>query len=123
MAVEGIDTKGIAKIFQQEVTDNLAHFFQAEVTLKAQQAARREKFVRGANGKKYSYSKWQNTGQLARNIKITKDGNKKLVNDGTRANYSNGSYHGMYFLVEKRGEKEIKAILKKGTKYAESLKL
>lgn len=122
MAKDGIDNRGIARLFQQQVTDKMAEFFSTEIKSRALTASKRKKLIR-AHGHTYNYGKYQNTGELGRNIKITKDGDKKLVNDGTRADYSDRSYHGMYFLVEKKGESDVKATLKKGTKYAESLKL
>lgn len=123
MAVNnGLDTKGIAKLFQQDVTDAMANFFRAETNARALTASRRKRIIR-SHGHTYSYAKYQNTGQLARNIKITKDGDHKLVNDGTRADYGGKSYHGMYFLVEKKGESDVKATLKKGVNYANTLKL
>ena len=123
MVLNGIDTKGISKEINQKVTQETALWFEKAFRTKARTASRRTAFVRGANGKKYSYSKWQNTGQLATNIRITKNGEQKIVNDGTRANYSNGSYHGMYFLVEKAGERDVKNVLRQGTKFVEGLKL
>lgn len=118
-----IDTGGIAKLFKNEVEKDTAEFFKKAVTTKARTAQRRPSFVRGANGKKYSYAKWQNTGQLANNIKIVSSGKGKTVTDGTRGNYSDGSYHGMYFLVEKRGEQDIKNVMKQGEKFVTGLKL
>ena len=41
---------------------------------------------------------------------------------GTRASYTSG-YHGMYFLVEKKGMEDVKTTLKKGSNYANSMKL
>ena len=123
MVLNGIDTKGISKEINQKVTQETALWFEKAFRTKARTASRRTAFVRGANGKKYSYSKWQNTGQLATNIRITKNGEQKIVNDGTRANYSNGSYHGMYFLVEKAGERDVKNVLRQGAKFVEGLKL
>ena len=119
-----IDTGGIAKLFKNEIEKDTAEFFKKAVTTKARTAQRRPSFVRGANGKKYQYAKWQNTGQLANNIKIVSSSGKgRTVTDGTRANYSDGSYHGMYFLVEKRGEQDIKNVMKQGEKFVKGLKL
>lgn len=123
MVLNGIDTKGMGKLFNQKVTQETALWFEKTLKTKARTASRRTAFVRGANGKKYSYSKWQNTGQLAMNIRITKDGDKRIVHDGTRSNYSDGSYHGMYFLVEKAGERDVKNTLRQGSKFVEGLKL
>ena len=47
---------------------------------------------------------------------------KIVVNAGTRASYTSG-YHGMYFLVEKKGMQDVKTTLKKGANYANSMKL
>ena len=118
-----IDTGGIAKLFKQEIEKDTAEFFKKAVTTKARTAQRRPSFVRGANGKKYKYAKWQNTGQLANNIKIVSSGKGRTVTDGTRANYSDGSYHGMYFLVIKRGEQDVKNVMKQGEKFVRGLKL
>lgn len=123
MAVDGIiDTKGIARLFKDEVTEKTADFFKINLKQKATTASRRTKIIR-AHGKTYIYPKYQNTGQLARNIVVTKDGDKRIVNDGTRAGYSDGSYHGMYFLVEKAGERDVKNVLKKGSDFVTGLKL
>lgn len=121
MGVTGIDTKAIAKEFGNDVTQKLAEFFETQLKVEAQKASRR-KLVFKSHGKTYTYSKYKNTGQLASNIKITKNGDKAIVSDGTRANYSSG-YHGMYFLVEKKGENAIKKVLKDAQAYTQNLKL
>lgn len=93
-----------------------------EVTTKsyALKAAGRKRKISPRHSKKtYRYS---NTGQLARNIKKIQEGKKYVVNAGSRANYTNG-YHGMYFLVEKRGGNEVKRLLKDTKRFTESLKL
>ena len=54
--------------------------------------------------------------------KQVKKGDKIVVNAGTRASYTSG-YHGMYFLVEKKGMQDVKTTLKKGANYANSMKL
>ena len=53
---------------------------------------------------------------------FVKKGDKVVVNAGTRASYTSG-YHGMYFLVEKKGMQDVKTTLKKGANYANSMKL
>ena len=68
------------------------------------------------------YARYQNTGQLSSNLKQVKKGDKVVVNAGTRASYTSG-YHGMYFLVEKKGMQDVKTTLKKGANYANSMKL
>lgn len=122
MAVNNLDINGIAKQFGSDVTDKMADFFRLEIKARASTASRRKRVIR-SHGHTYSYARYQNTGQLARAINIKSDGSHKIVNDGTRANYSNGSYHGMYFLVEKKGESDVKATLKKGEQFAKTLKL
>ena len=122
MGMNGIDTKAIANQFQDEVTMKLAEFFEVQLKSEALTASRRKLVFRGRNGKRYTYSKYRNTGQLASNIKITNNGKGKKVSDGTRANYSRG-YHGMYFLVTKKGTRAIKKILKDAQMYATTLKL
>ncbi|MFS9669203.1 hypothetical protein, partial [Klebsiella pneumoniae] len=57
------------------------------------------------------------------NIRIFNEGKGKQVADGVRADYSDGSYHGMYFLVEKAGERDIKNVMKNGQKFVEGLRL
>lgn len=118
-----IDVGNIANLIKNDVENDVAKWFEQSVRTKARTASRRPSFVRGANGKKYSYAKWQNTGQLANNIKIIQEGKGKAVTDGTRASYSDGSYHGMYFLVEKAGERDIKNVMKNGQKFVEGLRL
>ena len=118
----GIDTKAIAKQFNDEVTQKMAEFFEVQLKSEALKASRRKLVFRGRNGKRYTYSKYRNTGQLASNIKISSNGKGKKVSDGTRANYSNG-YHGMYFLVTKKGTRAIKKILKNAEMYATTIKL
>ena len=122
MGMNGIDTKAIANQFQDEVTMKLAEFFETQLKSEALTASRRKLVFRGRNGKRYTYSKYRNTGQLASNIKISPNGKGKKVTDGTRADYSNG-YHGMYFLVTKKGTRAIKKILKDAQMYATTLKL
>lgn len=122
MGMNGIDTKAIASQFQDEVTMKLAEFFEVQLKSEALTASRRKLVFRGRNGKRYTYSKYRNTGQLASNIKISSNGKGKKVSDGTRANYSKG-YHGMYFLVTKKGTRTIKKILKDAQMYANTLKL
>lgn len=118
-----IDDRGIARLFKGKIEEDTAEFFKQATKTKARTAQRRPSFVRGANGKKYSYAKWQNTGELANNIRIFNEGKGKQVADGVRADYSDGSYHGMYFLVEKAGERDIKNIMKNGQKFVEGLRL
>ena len=118
-----IDVGNVANLIKKDIEDDVSKWFEQAVRTKARTASRRPSLVRGANGKKYSYAKWQNTGQLANNIKIIKEGKGKTVTDGTRASYSDGSYHGMYFLVEKKGMQDVKTTLKKGANYANSMKL
>lgn len=118
----GIDTKAIANQFNDDVTMKLAEFFEVQLKSEALTASRRKLVFRGRNGKRYTYSKYRNTGQLASNIKISPNGKGKKVSDGTRANYSKG-YHGMYFLVTKKGTRAIKKILKDAEMYASTLKL
>ena len=122
MGMNGIDTKAIAKQFNDEVTQKMAEFFEIQLKSEALTASRRKLVFRGRNGKRYTYSKYRNTGQLASNIKITNNGKGKKVSDGTRANYSRG-YHGMYFLVTKKGTRAIKKILKDAEMYASTIKL
>lgn len=118
----GIDSKAIAKQFNDEVTQKMAEYFETQLKGEALIASRRKLVFRGRNGKRYTYSKYRNTGQLASNIKISPNGKGKKVSDGTRANYSKG-YHGMYFLVTKKGTRAIKKILKDAQMYASTLKL
>lgn len=118
----GIDSKAIAKQFNDEVTQKMAEYFETQLKSEALTASRRKLVFRGRNGKRYTYSKYRNTGELASNIKITNNGRGKKVSDGTRANYSSG-YHGMYFLVTKKGTRAIKKILKDAEMYATTLKL
>ena len=120
--MNGIDTKAIANQFQDEITQKMAEFFEVQLKSEALKASRRKLVFRGRNGKRYTYSKYRNTGQLASNIKITNNGKGKKVADGTRANYSKG-YHGMYFLVTKKGTRAIKKILKDAEMYATTIKL
>ena len=118
-----INVSNVANLIKNDIENDVSKWFEQAVRTKARTASRRASFVRGANGKKYSYTKWQNTGQLANNIKIIKEGKGKAVTDGTRASYSDGSYHGMYFLVEKAGERDIKNVMKNGQKFVEGLRL
>ena len=122
MGMNGIDTKAIASQFSDEITQKMAEFFEVQLKSEALTASRRKLVFRGRNGKRYTYSKYRNTGQLASNIKITNNGKGKKISDGTRANYSKG-YHGMYFLVTKKGTRAIKKILKDAEMYATTLKL
>lgn len=118
----GIDSKAIAKQFNDEVTQKMAEYFETQLKSEALTASRRKLVFRGRNGKRYTYSKYRNTGELASNIKISSNGKGKKVSDGTRANYSKG-YHGMYFLVTKKGTRAIKRILKDAEMYATTIKL
>lgn len=122
MANDLINSNAVAKEYGSQVTDKMADFFEAEFKLRALTASRRRRIIR-SHGHNYTYSNHQNTGKLANNIKVTANGDRKIVSDGTRASYGDGSYHGMYFLRTKKGMSDVKATLKKGTKYAESLKL
>ena len=122
MGMNGIDTKAIASQFSDEITQKMAEFFEVQLKSEALTASRRKLVFRGRNGKRYTYSKYRNTGQLASNIKITNNGKGKKVSDGTRADYSKG-YHGKYFIVTKKGTRAIKKILKDAQMYATTLKL
>ncbi len=119
MGVE-LDIKAIAKQFENEITKKTADYISTQVKAEAIKASSRAKIIRSRSGKRYRY---KNTGQLARNISMARENGKYIVSDGTRANYSDGSYHGMYFLVEKRGENAIKQILKNAKAYTESTRL
>ena len=112
----------MAKEFGDAVTQKMAEYFETQLKSEALIASRRKLVFRGRNGKRYTYSKYRNTGQLASNIKITNNGKGKKVSDGTRADYSKG-YHGMYFLVTKKGTRAIKKILKDAQMYATTIKL
>lgn len=116
-----LNTASIAKEMQAKVTERLGDWFEAELKAKANAAARRTRLIR-SHGHTYIYARYQNTGQLSRNLKQDKKGDKIVVNAGTRANYTNG-YHAMYFLVEKKGIQDVKTTLKKGSNYANSMKL
>ena len=120
---KGIVERAVAKEFGDAVTQKMAEYFETQLKSEALTASRRKLVFRGRNGKRYTYSKYRNTGQLASNIKISSNGNKgKKVSDGTRANYSKG-YHGMYFLVTKKGTRAIKKIIKNAEMYASTIKL
>ena len=119
---KGIVERAVAKEFGDAVTQKMAEYFETQLKSEALIASRRKLVFRGRNGKRYTYSKYRNTGQLASNIKISSNGKGKKVSDGTRANYSSG-YHGMYFLVTKKGTRAIKKILKDAEMYANTLKL
>lgn len=122
MAVNNIDAGAIAKQFKDQVTERMADWFESELKVKSNAAMRRPHLIR-SHGHTYTYARYQNTGQLARNIRQADKGDRKIVDAGTRANYSGTGYHGMYFLVEKQGMKDVKSTLSKGSKYANSLKL
>ena len=116
----GIDVKSIANFFQNEVTEKVANFIELDTEKRARSAGRRAKLVKNRHSAKtYRYS---NTGQLANAIRKVKNGKGYIVDAGTRADYSSG-YHGMYFLVEKQGERDADNILKASKKYTEALKL
>ena len=116
-----IDVKSVGSYYKEQVGSKVADFIEIQTKAQAQAAGNRYKKVKPRHGKKtYRY---RNTGQLARNIEKTKDGAHYVVSDGTRANYTDGSYHGMYFLVEKRGEREVKQVLKNATAYTQGLQL
>ena len=119
--MNSLNTSSIAKEMQTKVTERLGDWFEAEFKAKADAAARRTRVIR-SHGHAYIYARYQNTGQLSRNLKHVKKGDKVVVHAGTRANYTNG-YHGMYFLVEKKGMEDVKTTLKKGANYANSMKL
>lgn len=119
---KGIVERAVAKEFGDAVTQKMAEYFETQLKSEALIASRRKLVFRGRNGKRYTYSKYRNTGQLASNIKITNNGKGKKVSDGTRADYSKG-YHGMYFLVTKKGTRAIKKILKDAQMYATTIKL
>ena len=121
MAVNSIDTASIAKEMQMQVTERMGDWFEAEFKAKANSASRRTRLIR-SHGHTYTYSRYQNTGQLSANLKQVKKGDKIIIDAGTRANYTSG-YHGMYFLRNKKGMQDVKTTLKKGANYANSMKL
>lgn len=118
----GLNVEAIAKQFQDMVTDKVSNHIEAEIKQKASAAARRRRIIR-SHGKTYTYGRYQNTGQLARNIKTSVKGKGKVVDAGSRANYSGTGYHGLYFLKEKQGVKDVKNVLNRSKKFVESLKL
>ena len=101
-----LNTSSIAKEMQTKVTERMGDWFEAEFKAKATAASRRTRLIR-SHGHTYTYARYQNTGELSRNLKQVKKGDKVVVNAGTRANYTSG-YHGMYFLVEKKVCKTLK---------------
>ena len=121
MVKDNFDIKGISRELQTKITEKSAEFIERELKQKARTASRRTKIIR-SHGHQYTYSKWQNTGQLANNIRITKAGEKRIVNDGTRAGYTSG-YHGLYFLKEKKGLSEVKSVLKRSSDFVQGMKL
>lgn len=121
MAMNLLNTASIAKEMQTKVTERMGDWFEAEFKAKANAASRRTRLIR-SHGHTYTYSRYQNTGELSRNLKQVKKGDKVVVNAGTRASYTSG-YHGMYFLVEKKGMQDVETTLKKGAIYANSMKL
>lgn len=115
-----INVSSVANNYKNQVNTKLADFVETQIKAKAQTAGRRAKLVRSRHGRKtYRY---RNTGQLARAITKRRGIDGYTVTDGSRSNYSSG-YHGMYFLVEKRGENDVKQVLKQSKSYVESLKL
>lgn len=117
---ERINEQYIAEMFNRKVTIKVATFIEQETTKKATTAGRRAKKVWNRHsGKTYRY---RNTGELGRAVRKVKYGKGYIVDDGTRANYSSG-YHGMYWLVEKQGERDVKNILNASKKYTEALKM
>lgn len=124
MAVsKDIDIRAIGEQFNEKVTGRMADWFEAELKAKANTAGRRTRIIR-SHGHSYTYSKYQNTWQLGRNIKQYDRGKgAKVVDAGRRSDYTGTGYHGMYFLVEKKGMQDVKTTLKKGANYANSMKL
>lgn len=118
----GLDINSIAEGFKERIQQKVGDFVLAETKAKAGIAARRTRVIR-SHGHKYTYARYSNTGQLARNTRLSKKGEGLVVDAGTRANYSGTGYHGLYFLREKQGERDVKAILKKSEKYTSALKL
>lgn len=115
-----IDVKDVASLFEKKVNTKVSEFVKITTEKKAVSAGRRAKKVWNRHsGKTYRY---RNTGQLGSNIRKIRNGEGYKIDAGTRANYTNG-YHGLYFLVEKQGERDIKNILSASKKYAEALKL
>lgn len=120
-AAISIDVKSVAKSFDKQVTQKSAQALTVDLKTAAARAGRRQRVIKPRHSKKtYRYS---NTGQLAANIATRWKADKAIVSDGGRAYYSKYGYHGMYFLVEKRGEREVQKAMKDLTKYVESLKL
>lgn len=119
MGINGFDWKEIANEYSNEVTNKVSDYIETQVKAQAMKAGAKSKIQR-SHGHTYRY---KNTGELARNIKAKKDDDGHWsVSDGTRADYSKG-YHGMYFLVEKAGEREIARILKEAKSFTEKTKL
>ncbi|WP_075620523.1 hypothetical protein [Brucella sp. CMUL 015] len=114
-----IDVNSVSKLFKDQVTSKVAEYIEIQTKAAAQAAGRRRKISRNRSGKRYVY---RNTGQLASNIRKVKTGDGYTIDAGTRSNYTSG-YHGMYFLVEKRGENDVKKILKGSKAYVDTLKL
>lgn len=109
------------KQFQRDVSSKVAEFVEVQTRAYAIQAGGRKRKIKPAHSRKtYRYA---NTGQLGRNIKKLKKGDRYFVDAGTRADYSKNGYHGMYFLVEKRGEREVEKVLRDTKKYTQNLKL
>ena len=78
MAMNSLNTSIIAKEMQTKVTERMGDWFEAEFKAKANAAARRTRLIR-SHGHTYTYARYQNTGQLARNLKQVKKGDKVVV--------------------------------------------
>ncbi|ARQ94822.1 virion structural protein [Lactococcus phage PLgW-1] len=115
-----LDVKSVSSFFEKEVTMKVSDFVQRDVQKRAVRAGRRPKRVWNRHsGKTYRYT---NTGQLGRNIKKIRSGEGYKIDAGTRGNYTHG-YHGLYFLVERQGERDVRSTLNATKKYAEALKV
>ena len=82
MAVNLLNTASIAKEMQTKVTERMGDWFEAEFKAKANAASRRTRLIR-SHGHTYTYARYQNTGELSRNLKQVKKGDKVVVNAGT----------------------------------------
>lgn len=101
----------------------MANSFEKELKAKAITIATDELFTVAKELKQDlegSAKKHKRTGELARNIKLTKKGGSKditfVVDGGIRSQYTNNSYHPMFFLHDKQGKIELTNALLKARK-------
>ncbi|WP_054639841.1 hypothetical protein [Lactococcus fujiensis] len=117
-----LDISRTGEYFRKQIENKASEFVYNQLKLSANRASSRKRRFRGRNGKYIVTRNIRTRGNFRITLKKYKTTNGTTIDAGTRSNYSEG-YHGMYFLNEKKGIKEVDEILNALPKFIENINL